>query len=52
MLVDFGHFSPVVVSMTTLGMNGQPYSAVLRLFYYNETVNVPACGGPGGLLRA
>jgi hypothetical protein len=42
MLVDFGHFSPVVVSMTTLGMNGQPYSAVLRLFYYNETVNVPA----------
>jgi hypothetical protein len=52
MLVDFGHFSPVVVSMTTLGMNGQPYSAVLRLFYYNETVNVPVGEGRGGLRRA
>jgi hypothetical protein len=52
MLMVVRHFSPVAVSMTTLGMSRQPYSAVLRLFYYNESVNVPACGGSGGLRRA
>jgi hypothetical protein len=52
--VGFRHFSPVVVSMTTLGMSGQPDSAVLRLFYYNETVNDRPAGvgkadfSPGG----